>query len=81
MKFKIGDLLYDRDFPEDGFALVVEVKEPKSRRGRWWKNANGYRCYETLTGKYAWHTIGYIEEECEMVKVDKKCPGQNDSKG
>ncbi len=75
MKFKIGDLIYDKDFPEDGMALVIEVREPKNRRGRWWKMENGYRCLETLTGKTNWYTVGYVEEECEMVKADTNCPG------
>jgi len=74
-------LIYDKDFPEDGLALVIEVREPKNRRGRWWKMENGYRCLETLTGKTNWYTVGYVEEECEMVKADNKCPGLSGSKG
>ena len=81
MKFKIGDLIYDRDFPEDGYALIIEVREPRNRRGRWWKGEDGYRCLEAHTGKTHWFTIAYIEEECAMVKADKKCPGQKSTDG
>ena len=31
MKFKVGDLIYDRDFPEDGYALIIEVREPNRK--------------------------------------------------
>jgi len=80
MKFKVGDLIYDKDFPEDGMALVIEVRKV-DRRYKHWRDNNGYRCLETLTGKTNWYTVGYIEEECEWAKTDTKCPGLNDSKG
>ena len=74
MKFKVGDLIFDRDFPEDGMALVLEVKEP-DKRLKYWKEENGYRCYEVVSDMINWYTVGYIEEECEMVKADTNCPG------
>ena len=80
MKFKVGDLIYDKEFPEDGFALVLEVREPRNRRGKWWKEENGYRCLEALTGNINWYTIGYIEVDCAMV-TDIKCPGEKDIDG
>ena len=74
MKFNVGDLIRDRDFPEEGMALIIEVKRPL-RVGKWWRRAEGYRCLEVRTGETNWYTIDYIEEECEMVKADTNCPG------
>ena len=68
MRFKVGDLIYDREHPEEGCALVIEVKEPRNRRGKWWKGVLGYRCLETLTGRIEWYTIGYIEDDCRIVE-------------
>ena len=80
MKFKVGDLIYDKDFPEEGYALIIEVHRPKNRRGKWWKKEPGYRCLEAHTGQTNWYTIDYIEEECAMVEADNKCPGLNEKK-
>ena len=80
MKFKVGDLIHDRDFPEDGFALVLEVREP-DRRNKHWEMENCYRCYELTTQKINWYHIGYVEQECAFVTVDTKCPGEKNSHG
>jgi uncharacterized membrane protein len=61
---KIGDLIRDRDFPEYGCALIVQIRRPF--------NAGRY-CEIYLmvgpTGKLNWYQKAYIEEECEVISA------------
>ena len=57
---KIGDLITDRRFPEDGTAIIVAVKD---RRHKFC-----YKLYCTGTGQVEWFPKDYVEYQCIVIK-------------
>jgi len=58
MKFKVGDLIRDKEHPEDGTAIIVEI-----RKGR----LQPYRLYCTINSRLDWFPAHYVEKSCEVI--------------
>jgi len=56
---KIGDLIRDRRFPEDGTAIIVATKD---RRHKFC-----YKLYCTDTGNVEWFAKDYVEIACIVI--------------
>lgn len=54
---KVGDLIYDKEYPEDGRALIVEVGDRRKR--------NPYRAL--MNHGLHWLQKTYVEDVCEVI--------------
>ena len=57
---KIGDLIRDKDYPED-IGMIMEIKQQNSRLS--------YRVLN-LYGAMTWFSRYYIEKGCGLIKED-----------
>ncbi len=60
---KVGDLIRDKRWPEDGYAIIVEIGDRRKR--------SPYRLYCSDTGVIAWFGKDYVEQECEVVNESR----------
>ena len=56
---KVGDLIRDRRFPEDGYAIIIEIKDRRCR--------SPYKLYCTDTGNVDWFAKDYVEIACIVI--------------
>ena len=56
---KVGDLIRDKEYPED-IGLIVEVRQESTRRAYTYKVLN-------LNGKMIWFSRYYIEKGCVRI--------------
>ena len=56
---KVGDLIRDKRWPEDGWAIITEIKDRRKK--------NPYRLYCFDNGEDNWFEKDYVEQECEVI--------------
>ena len=57
---KVGDLIRDNRFPEDGTAIIVYIGDRRQRLC--------YKLYCTDTGNVDWFPKDYVEHQCIVIK-------------
>jgi len=60
---KVGDLIRDKRWPEDGYAVIIEIGDRRKR--------NPYRLYCFDNGMDAWFGKDYVEQECEVINESR----------
>ena len=56
---KVGDLIRDRRFPEDGTAVIVEIGDRRKKKP--------YKLYCTDNGQVDWFAKDYVEIACIVI--------------
>ena len=56
---KVGDLIRDRRFPEDGYAIIVYIGD---KRGK-----TPYKLYCINNENADWFAKNYVEKQCIVV--------------
>jgi hypothetical protein len=56
---KVGDLIRDHRFPEDGTAIIVYIGDRRQRLC--------YKLYCTDTGNVDWFPKDYVEHQCIVI--------------
>ena len=60
---QVGDLIRDKRWREDGWAIIVEIKDRRKK--------NPYRLYCFNNGKDYWFEKDYVEQECEVINENR----------
>ena len=57
---KVGDLIRDKRFPDDGTAIIIAMKD---RRHKFC-----YKLYCTDNGQVEWFAKTYVEQQCIVIE-------------